>query len=98
MTTIEPVRTSEPTPPPFGTAKPAPDGPIPRSIDPLYRATKGTKRFKIRGPEQSFEMRYVLAKNQDEAVKHYCSEFADAMPKNAPKLDPNSLVIKELAD
>lgn len=70
---IEAVRGQDdgPKPPPFGTARPAADGPIPRIIDPLDRATSGLGRFKISVRDaETAAVKYVLAKQRDEAEKH----------------------------
>lgn len=58
--------------PKFGTARPASDGTVPRILDPLERvpAGSGLARFKISAREvETVAVRYVLAKQKDEAEK-----------------------------
>lgn len=97
---IEEVVTDEKKPslPKFGTAKLSPGGPLPRVIDPLFRANlkAGERRFKIRGPEVQFETKYVMAANAEDAIKCYIGDFQPV--KGMPKLTKDVLSITELED
>lgn len=86
-------------PPPFGTAKPAGSGTLPRVVPELARAGRGEQRFKmsLRMPTDSLRTRYVLA-----AVGDRARTEAEACYLAAERLtvapDGGRLVVTELPD
>jgi hypothetical protein len=79
-------------PPKFGVGKPAAEGGLlPRVVDPLERAIDGTQRFKVACRNYSpRKVRYVLAKDGDEAGATACYLAAEG-------LDKELALLKELA-
>lgn len=99
----------EKPPPPYGTAKPAGPGALPRVVPELARAGKGETRYKIACRNYSPQKtRYVLAAEGDEDGAVECYLQANGLDKVLAKLkkrakDPDDveqpeLVVTELAD
>jgi hypothetical protein len=99
----------EQKPPPFGTARPAGAGKLPRVVDQLARAGAGETRFKIACRNYSPQKtRYVLARAGDEDGAVACYLHANGLDKHIAKLkgrapadkppEQPELVVTELAD
>lgn len=99
----------EKPPPPFGTAKPAGPGALPRVVPELARAGKGETRYKIACRNYSPQKtRYVLADEGDEAGAVACYLRANGLDVVLAKLrgraqkpddvEAPDLVVTELAD
>lgn len=83
-------------------------GPVPRVLDPLERAPRGLRRFKIRCTNYGTSAsRYVLARDEAEARAHFSQAagvddlYARAKKgraKDAPAPDAPDLVVVELED
>jgi hypothetical protein len=96
-------------PPKFGVGKPAAEGgPLPRVIDQLERATKGTRRFKVRVDGYTpATTRYVLTADGPDAEKDARQCYAKAqrldehlarIKKGGGKVEEPQFAVTALAD
>lgn len=93
------------TAPKHGSGKPASDGPVPRVVNQLERATAGTTRFRLSCHNYHPKpVRYVLARNEAEAIDTYkanvklADELKRVKGRNPEDPDEPEIVCVALAD